>query len=205
MFDDFGDFTPYLPVVYAIILIVPFIIPRLFWKYRNDKSVKIIFYNVVKESENAFIDEPTSISFYDPDDQVVFEVEDIYDDDAYEEVSKLLQNIGKKYQTLYLVNFNEVEHCDLAFKLIFEDILEDMNANLCFIDMKVLFYYLHQQVSTIDYNGIIGYYKIPKLDCPVIEYSAIFEQLLLDYDQLIRDDMGKLFVLYEQINPLIKN
>jgi hypothetical protein len=49
---------------FVAIVITPFLFPNIFWK-NSDKKIKLVYYNIVRESDNPYMDEPTSISFYD--------------------------------------------------------------------------------------------------------------------------------------------
>ena len=198
--------SPLMSIVYIVILVVPFLLPRLFWKQRRNKRVKVIFYDVDKASDNPFMEEPTTVAFYDPDEQVLIEATDIYENDSYDEICKLFDSISKTYDRLYLVTF-DTDHKSLCFKVMLEDVLEGVIAHkckVCFMDIRTTFLHLHPVVPSIRYEEMMDYYKVPPhLDCPPLECCALFEQLILDFDVDIREDMGKLHALYLQTNPLL--
>jgi hypothetical protein len=50
---------------------------------------------------------------------------------------------------------------------------------------------------------MIEYYRVHELDSPTLNYCQLFEHLLEDYDMDIRDDMGKLTLLYNDMNPIL--
>jgi hypothetical protein len=189
-----------IPLIFITTILAPIVFPRLFWK-KTDEKIKVVFYNIVKKSENPYIDEPTSISLYDPDDQLFFRVDDIYNNESYEELTVLLNRLCKTYDKLYLVTY-DIENKEHSFKLITEEILE--NADICirFLDLKVLFYSMHPLIPKIIYGDVLEYYRIPKLDCKVVEYCALFEQLVQDYDIDIKNDMFKINNIYKQVKPL---
>jgi hypothetical protein len=194
----------YAPFIYGIIIITTIlypIIPKILWGARNDKNIKVLFYNLTRESENPYMDEPTSISIYDPDTQVLFSVEDVYDDDSYEELVNILNDLSKQYTKVFFVTY-DVENKDVCFKLILQDVLEDMPFKTYCIDLKRLFYAQHPYVAKITYKDILEYYRVPRLECKPIEYSAVFEQLILDYDINIRKDITRLDSIYKILNPL---
>jgi hypothetical protein len=189
-----------MPFVFIATLAGPMLFPKLFWK-RKDEKIKILFYNVVKSSENPYVDEATSISLYDPDGQLFFKIDDINNDDCYEEMEKIFENLSKSFDTIYFVTY-DIENKEHSFKLITEDILDNLNIKIRFLDIKMLFYSIHPMVKKIIYNDLLDFYTVPKLDCKVVEYCALFEQVIQDYDIDIRDDMTKMNNLYTQIKPL---
>jgi hypothetical protein len=190
----------YVPFIFIATIVTPLIFPKLFWKKKEEK-IKIIFYNIVKKNENPFLDESMSISIYDPDDQLFFMIEDIHDNDSYEDITKLFERLSKSFDTIYFVTY-DIENKEKSFKLTTEDILENLNINVKFLDIKLLFYSIHPLINKILYSDLLEFYHVPKLECKVLEYCAIFEQVIQDYDINIRDDMNKMKNLYKQIHPL---
>ena len=165
----------YLPFVFVATIAAPILFPSIFWK-NNDEKVRIIFYNVNKKSENPYFEEQTAISLYDPDNQLYFEVDDVYDNESYEEICVLLKDLSKSYDTIYLVTY-DIENKEQSVKLILEDLFDDISTKIRFLDIKMLFYSTHPMVQKIVYNDVMDFYHVPKLDVRVIEYCALFDSL----------------------------
>lgn len=191
----------YTPYVCAAVISLPILFPKVFWKDTEDNNIKLIFYNVVKSNANPYFEEPTSISVYDPDSQKYFVVDNVYDDESYEEFCNILLDMTKGYAHTYFVSY-DIEYKEMCFKTIFEDFIDSNSIKARFMDIKQLFYSQHQSVDKILYDGLLEYYKVPKLNCKSIEYCVIFDQLLQDYDVNIKDNMSKLHILYNQLNPI---
>lgn len=192
------EFTPY---VCAAIITLPMLFPRIFWKNTDDDKIKFVFYNVVKKNANPYFEEATSFSIYDPDAQKYFVVDDIYDDDTFEEMCTILLDMTKGYSYVYFVTY-DIEYKEVCFKTNLQELIESNNMNARFIDLKQLFYSQHIMFDKLVYNTLLEYYHIPKLNCKPIEYCAIFDQLLQDYDINIKDNLSKIHILYSQLNPM---
>lgn len=185
---------------YIVAILLPFIMPNVFFKSRHDK-VKLIFYNVVRSGDNPFPNEPTSISLYDPDAQQHFEVDDIYDNESYEQFCDMISKMTAEYTHIYFITYN-IENKETCFKLIMEEFLECMPKKIRFMDLKKIFYSVHQNVSKIMYNDVLDYYRVPEVHCRSLEYCAIFDQLIQDFDINFKDDMSNIGVLYNIVYPL---
>lgn len=190
------------PFIYAATMAAPIIFPSLFWKKKH-AGMKTLFYNVSRESENPYIDEPTSISIYDPDTQHHFKVHDIYEDECYEELCKLLTVVAGANELVYLATY-DCEMKSVRFKSIMEEYLENSGKQYRFLDIKKSFYLVRPLISKISYMEMKEYYKVPRLDCKPLEYCAIFDQIMQDFDVNIDNDVEKMNLIYNHINPFQK-
>jgi hypothetical protein len=179
---------------------LPFIFPKWFFRPESVCKCKILFYNIIRDSENPFIDEKTSISIYDPDKQLYYAIEDVYDDESYEEICEILKTLATKHDYIYMITY-DIENKELCFKLCLQTLLEDM-GKFKFIDIKKLFYSIHPSVPKITYNDILEYYKLPKLESKSLEYCLMFDNIAKDQNIDFQKDEGKVMTLFKQVNPV---
>lgn len=183
----------------ATTLLAPIMFPKLFWRQKSD--VKVLFYRIKKDSENPFIDEPTGVSIYDPDSQQYFHVDDVYDDESYEELCTLLLHLKQGCDKIYMATY-DVENHELSFKLVMESFLEDNDMHIKFVDLKRMFYSINPNVPKVTYKDVLTYYNIAQMENKTLEFCVLFENLIEEFDINIRDDMEKLDSLYDSMNPL---
>ena len=189
-------------IMMATTIAAPIMFPRFFWKSERKPRIKTLCFDVVRDSDNPYIDEATSITLYDPDTRQQYFAKNIYDDACYEDICAVFEDIGQNYDEIYLIT-NDEKHAAHCFKVIMAYFIENHGLNIKFIDLKRLFYCLHPQVPNITYADMIEYYRVHELDSPTLNYCQLFEHLLEDYDMDIRDDMGKLTLLYNDMNPIL--
>lgn len=186
-------------IAYVAIIFSPMLFPKFLFR-KKESNDKLIFFNLVRESDNPFMNEPTAISLYDQDEQKYFEVSDIYDNESYEEICAIINKMIEGYDNVYFVTYN-IENKETCFKAIMEVYLEEIEKKLHFMDLKKVFYCIHQKVAKIQYSDMLEFYKVPRLNCKPIEYCALFDQLLKDFGAGAKEKRG-IHVLYDLIHPL---
>jgi hypothetical protein len=192
----------------AAIIGAPILFPRVFFRApqaNNDgedssRTPKVLFFDVTKKHENPYLDQPTGVGFYDGDEEEYFNIDNIHDNEAFEEIcNALAAHLPPEGSDLYLVTYDD--ECKVAcLKSVFSEFFKDHDVEPKIIDLKQLFYYTHPAVPKIEYEGLVEYYKVPCLDKPVVEYIALFDQLIRDFDPNFHDNIEERFVaLYEQL------
>lgn len=199
-FDNLPKTTQFSPFLFGFILTIPFLMPKLFFKSKKPTKGKVLFYQIIKESENPYIEEPTGISIYDPDSQELFYAADIYDSQHYDDLCHLLNDITKDKKIVYFVTLDTNMQMTCLKSLMGEYF--DNNSTIKeyrFLDIKQMFYMLSPLVSKISFDEIKDYYKVPELDCEPLEYCAIFDQIIQVHDVKIEEYWEKVETLWEQL------
>jgi len=191
-----------MPFLLFAAFLTPIMLPNLFFKStqkRQFREHKTVFYQVSKESENPFMDEPTSISIYDPDTQEHFSVNDIYDNASYEDMCEILDDITQGMKVVNLVSYDH-DMKSSCFKCVMGDYIDNKDdVTYRFMDLKQMFYLVRPMVGDIDYERVKEYYKVPDLECEPLEYCAICAQIVQDHDAPTENEHEKLDVIYEQL------
>ncbi len=174
---------------------------RLFKTKTKHSNPKILFYHFRKNTENPYYDEPTSISIYDSDSEIFLKCDDIHNDESFTEFCTVLKTLLDNMKQCYMITY-DIDYKSIGFQNNMEDFIDHHKIKMHFMDIKQLFYYMHPLVGKIKYPDILEYYKIDikHFRCKSLEYCAIFEQLILDFDPCIRQEMYKLHLLYNHLH-----
>lgn len=199
-FDNIPQTTQLSPFLFGFMLTLPWLMPKLFFKTKRSKQGKVLFYHITKESENPYIEEPTSMSIYDPDSQELFCVGDIHDNQYYSDLCDLLDERTKDKAMIYLVTLNANMQTDCLKSLLGEYFdTNGLTKEFRFLDIKQMFYSVSPLVNKISFDDMKDYYKVPELDCEPLEYCAVFEQIIQDHDVRIEDYWEKIDALWQQL------
>lgn len=193
-----------LPFALLLALAFPVVFPDLFFKRKNysswkDSNCKMIFFNVEKESENPYVEEPTCVSLYDPDTQELFTALNIYNDDHYEELIEVVENLTKGKKTVYFVTFEDRLQTSCMKSLLGEFLDSHSEVDFKFIDVKHLFYMNSPRIPKMSYEDIKDYYSVPELECRPLETCAVMEQVILDHEVKIENKWDKVAFMCEEV------
>ena len=191
----------YAPIVYGVFVMMPVLFPKFFWNIKTNETVKVLYYDVKKSGENPYSDGPAALSLFDPDDETHLEIDDIHDDDEYNTLCSWLTKTCNKHTHCFFVTYNENNN-ETCFKLMLEDVIEDLSTKVHFWDIKNMFYVLNPDITKVTYDGLLTSYQILDLECRAIEYCMLFNKLIHEYDPDIKNNMSKLMPLANEINPL---
>ena len=175
----------------AAVAAAPFILPRLFRKSGKDvtashtpssRPTKVLSFNVVKSSENPFLDESTSLVLYDHDDQHLYKIDNVHDNESFSELCRLMLHfVGSENNgTIYFVTY-DTDFKMVTLKSTLHTFLEENNIDHYYIDLKQLFYNTHPLVPKIVYADVLSFYKVPKIDNHAIEYAMLFHHIMNDW------------------------
>lgn len=193
-----------LPMLWMVFLAVPMIFPDVFFKrknyesYKNSKN-KMIFFDVRKESENPFTEEPTEVRVYDPETQELFTAMNVYDDDDYEGLIDFLKEVTRGKDMVYFVTFDDGLQVSCFKSLLGEYVTNSDEKEFRFLDTKHLFYAARPFVPQVSYDDVREYYRVPELEYRPLETCAIMEQILEDHEVKIDNRWDKVSFLYEEV------
>jgi hypothetical protein len=199
-FDNLPKTIQLSPFLFGFILTLPFLMPKLLFKSKKQTNGKVLFYHIAKESENPYIDEPTTISIYDQDTQEYYCLGDIYENEYYNELCNLLNKRTKNNKVVYLVTF-DTNMQSMCLKSLLGEYFDNNSTvkEYKFLDIKQMFYMISPLVGKISFDEMKDYYKVPELDCEPLEYCAIFDQIIQDHDVKLDDYWEKVETLWEQL------
>lgn len=181
----------------ASVIVFPVLFPSVFWrkvktvtdvsasKSHTDRPV-VMYFTVVKKMENPYGNESTSLSLYDEEDEHAYNIHDVYDNEAFAELCMMLKSRIGDASTVYLVTYDN-DFKIASLKTILGDFFEEIDVEGRYVDLKQLFYCTHVDVPKVQYSDLTEYYRVPSLENRPIEYAALFDQLIKDYDPMIED------------------
>lgn len=180
--------TDYMNILVMVAIVAaPVLFPMHFWRDTTSDAKKnkpsVMYFSVFKKCENPYTDDVTAVSWYDAEDQHAYHIENVHDNDAFTEMCAMLtsrlvpDSDGVVYLVTYDTDFNTV-----ALQNMMANFFEDNALEPRFVDLKQLFYFTHPLVPKIVYADLVAYFKVPSLENKPLEYAAIFEQLMQDFD-----------------------
>jgi hypothetical protein len=193
-----------LPFALFLAVATPVIFPDLFFKRKNydswkDTKCKMIFFDVEKESENPYTDEPTRVSLYDPDSQKLFTALNIYNDDHFEELLDVVENMTKGKNTVYFITFDDQLQSSCLKSLLGEFLDTHNDIEFKFMDVKHMFYMTLPRIPHMSYDDVKDYYRVPELDCRPLETCAVMDQVIADHEVKIDNKWDKIAFMYEEV------
>ena len=193
-----------LPFALLLALATPIIFPDFFFKRKNydswkESNCKMIFFDIEKESENPYTDEPTRVSLYDPESQELFTALNIYNDDHYEELIQVVEDLTKGKKTVYFITFDDRLQSSCLKSLLGEFLDAHSDIEFKFIDVKHMFYMTLPRIPQMSYDDMKDYYRVPELECRPLETCAVMEQVIEDHEVKIENKWDKIAFMYEEV------
>lgn len=191
--------TDYMNIIVMVAIIaLPMLFPTHFWRTPTPtgeaeaNKPTVMYFNVFKKCENPYTDDVTSISWYDAEEQHAYNIENVHDNDAFSEMCVMLRSrlLPDSDGVVYLVTY-DTDFKTVALKNIMAEFFEEATLEPRFVDLKQLFYFTHPLVPKIVYTDLMEYFRVPSLDNKPLEYAAIFEQLMQDFDPKSDDGATK--------------
>jgi len=182
------------------VVAAPFVFPSYFWKKtsNDDNDINVVFYEVNKNSENPYLKEKTVVCLYDLNREMVYSTSSTKNEtSASDELSQIVKDIFKASKKVFFVSYDD----GLSKEVFLKNLVEN-SSSLNTINIKQLFYFVHDNVPDINYDKILEYYKIEKKEfgnAECIEYSEVFSNLIQDYDMNIHNEMHKLSYMHEEM------
>lgn len=173
--------------------------PSVFWRKvgdesggdasasKTDKDTPVVMYFTVgKKTENPYGNDATSLALYDEEDEHAYNIHDVYDNEAFAELCTMLKSRIGESKVVYLVTYDN-DFKVASLKTILGDFFDEIDVEGRYVDLKQLFYCIHTDVPKVLYSDLTQYYRVPSLENRPIEYAALFDQLIRDYDPMIED------------------